>query len=117
MMYPLPAWIRLPVLCLLLTCLGPAWAALTPEEATLMMLGIYEDTGRLLFPTTTQEDYLAAAWLLGQGANLNVVAESVSLELTGQQVDLLNILLKNLKRTSGFSMSRTMCARPAISAM
>ena len=72
---------------------------LTPEEATLMMLGIYEDTGRLLFPTTTQEDYLAAAWLLGQGANLNVVAESVSLELTGQQVDLLNILLKNLKTT------------------
>ena len=73
--------------------------SLTPEEATLMMLGIYEDTGRLLFPTTTQEDYQAAAWLLGQGANLNIVAESVSQELTGQQVELLNVLLKNLKTT------------------
>ncbi|MBK5277221.1 MAG: CBS domain-containing protein [Desulfuromonadales bacterium] len=73
---------------------------LTPEEATLMMLGIYEDTGRLLFPTTTQEDYLAAAWLREQGANLNIVAESVSHDLTGKQVGLLNILLKNLRTTT-----------------
>jgi len=73
--------------------------SLTAAEATLMMLGIYEDTGRLLFPSTTQEDYQAAAWLLGQGANLRVVAEFVSQELTVQQVELLNILLKNLKGT------------------
>ena len=73
--------------------------SLTPEEATLVMLGIYEDTGRLLFPPTTQEDYQAAAWLLGQGANLNIVAESLSQELTGQQLELLNVLLKNLKTT------------------
>ena len=72
---------------------------LTTEEATLMMLGIYEDTGRLLFSTTTRDDYLAAAWLLGQAANLNIVAESLSQELTSQQVELLNILLKNLKTT------------------
>jgi tRNA nucleotidyltransferase (CCA-adding enzyme) len=72
---------------------------LTPEEATLMMLGIYEDTGRLLFPTTTREDYQAAAWLLGQGANLIIVSESISQELTGQQLELLNCLLKNLKTT------------------
>jgi len=73
---------------------------LTPEEATLMMLGLYEDTGRLSFPTTTREDFLAAAWLLGQGASLNIVAESVTQELTVQQVELLNTLLKNLKSTS-----------------
>jgi len=72
---------------------------LTPEEATLMMLGVYEDTGRLLFPTTTQEDYQAAAWLLGQGASLNIVADSITQELTAQQVELLNVLLKNLKTT------------------
>jgi tRNA nucleotidyltransferase (CCA-adding enzyme) len=74
--------------------------ALTPEEATLMMLGIYEDTGRLTFVSTRQEDYLAAAWLLGQGANLNVVAESVTQELTVQQVKLLNVLLENRKTTT-----------------
>jgi tRNA nucleotidyltransferase (CCA-adding enzyme) len=74
-------------------------AALSPEDATLMMLGIYEDTGRLTFPTTTAEDFSAAAWLLEQGGDLNIVAESVTQELNSQQVELLNILLKNLKTT------------------
>ena len=74
-------------------------AVLTAAEATLMMLGIYEDTGHLLFPTTSQEDYQAASWLLGQGASLKVVAEFVSQGLTGQQVSLLDRLLKNLKST------------------
>jgi tRNA nucleotidyltransferase (CCA-adding enzyme) len=76
--------------------------SLTPHEATLLMLGIYEDTGRLTFPTTTKEDYQAAAWLLEQGANLNIVAESVTQELTVKQVKLLNVLLENLK-TSTFN--------------
>jgi tRNA nucleotidyltransferase (CCA-adding enzyme) len=82
-------------------------ALLTPQEATLMMLGVYEDTGRLLFPTTTQEDYLAAAWLLGQGANLNIVSDTVSQGLTSQQVGLLDVLLKNLKTSviDGISIS------------
>ncbi|MDA8430634.1 MAG: CBS domain-containing protein [Geobacteraceae bacterium] len=79
----------------------------TPEEATLMMLGIYEDTGRLLFPTTTSDDLLIAAWLLGQGARLNIVADAVSQGLTSQQVGLLDNLLKNLKTTmiEGLSIS------------
>jgi len=85
---------------------------LTPEEATLMMLGIYEDTGRLLFPTTTREDYDAAAWLLAQGADLNIVAESISQELTGQQVGLLNTLLQNMKSsvTDGITIAITYAA-------
>ncbi|MBI2354129.1 MAG: CBS domain-containing protein [Deltaproteobacteria bacterium] len=74
--------------------------SLTPEEATLVMLGIYEDTGRLLFPSTTRDDYLAAAWLLGQGGRLNIVSDFVSQELTVQQVELLNTLLKTLKTTT-----------------
>ncbi|HEX9078602.1 MAG TPA: DHHA1 domain-containing protein, partial [Desulfuromonadaceae bacterium] len=73
--------------------------ALTPEEATLVMLGIYEDTGRLLFPSTTRDDLLAAAWLLGQGARLNTVSDFLSQGLTSQQVALLNLLLKTLKST------------------
>jgi len=72
----------------------------TPFEATLMMLGIYEDTGNLTFPSTTTEDYLAAAWLLERGANLNEVADSIGKELTAEQVSLLNDLLNSLKTTS-----------------
>ena len=40
----------------------------TAEEATLMMLGLYEDTGSLLFPSTTVKDLQAAAFLLEHGA-------------------------------------------------
>ncbi|HEY4745172.1 MAG TPA: CBS domain-containing protein, partial [Desulfuromonadaceae bacterium] len=73
---------------------------LTPAEATLVMLGIYEDTGRLLFPSTTADDFRTAGWLLGQGAHLNVVADSLTQGLTTRQVELLNSLLKTLKSTA-----------------
>ncbi len=69
-------------------------------EATLMMLGIYEDTGNLIFPSTTSEDYLAAAWLLEHGANLNTVGEFITQELTAEQISLLNDLLKSMKTTT-----------------
>lgn len=71
-----------------------------PTEATLMMLGIYEDTGNLTFPSTTVDDYRAAAWLLEQGANLNTVSDFITQELTAEQVSLLNDLLKSLKTTT-----------------
>lgn len=73
---------------------------LSEAEATLMMLGIYEDTGRLTFPGTTAEDFAAASWLLQQGAQLNTVADFVSQELTSEQVSLLNDLLHSLRRIS-----------------
>ena len=47
--------------------------ALSPIEATLLLLGIYEDTGSLIYATTKPRDLKCAAWLLEQGANLNVV--------------------------------------------
>ncbi len=91
------------------TLLRERGVTLTPQEATLVMLGIHEDTGRLLFLPTTPEDYLAAAWLLEQGARLNMVSDFVSQELTPQQVELLNTLLKNLKTTcfNGVNISIT----------
>jgi tRNA nucleotidyltransferase (CCA-adding enzyme) len=72
---------------------------ISPEEATLIMLGIHEDTGRLLFSSTTRDDYLAAAWLMEQGARLNIVAEALSQELNSQQTGLLRQLLGTLKST------------------
>ncbi|MFH1091625.1 MAG: CBS domain-containing protein, partial [Pseudomonadota bacterium] len=67
--------------------------ALTPDEATILALGIYEDTGSFVFGSTTPRDYLAASGLLEQGADLKVVAEMISRELTVEQVSLLNELL------------------------
>jgi tRNA nucleotidyltransferase (CCA-adding enzyme) len=85
---------------ILATILRERGIGVSPTEATLMMLGVYEDTGSLTFPTTTVEDYDAAAWLLRQGANLNIVADFISQELTAEQISLLNDLLKSLKTTS-----------------
>lgn len=65
------------------------------RQATLMMLGLYEDTGSLQFASTTVADYTAAAWLLGHGAQLNVVADTLNRELSVYQVDLLHQLLSS----------------------
>jgi len=72
--------------------------ALSPEEATLLALGIYQDTGSLTFASTTPRDLQAAAWLLEQGANLNIVADQIAHDLTPEQVLLLNDLLRSLRR-------------------
>lgn len=68
---------------------------ITPVEATIMMLGIYEDTGSLTFSSTTPDDYRTAAYLLEKGANLNVVSDMITKELTAEQVSLLNELIEN----------------------
>ncbi|MBE0597280.1 MAG: CBS domain-containing protein, partial [Desulfuromonadales bacterium] len=65
----------------------------TAEEATVMMLGLYEDTGSLTFTSTTVRDYQAAAFLLSHGANLNTVADSLTQELSADQVELLHQLI------------------------
>lgn len=59
-------------------------ARITPALATLFLLGIYADTGKLCFDLTTPRDVDAAAYLLRRGANLQIVnrylAEAFSLE-------------------------------------
>lgn len=70
---------------------------LTPFEATILALGIYEDTGSLLFTSTTYRDAEAVAYLLRQGANLSVVASFVEEPFTSEQRQLLQKLLANIK--------------------
>lgn len=64
----------------------------TPEETTLMMLGIYEDTGSFLHTSTCPEDLTAAAWLLTHGANLDIVTQFISRELSSEQISLIGQL-------------------------
>ena len=65
------------------------------EEATIMCLGIHEDTGSFTFSSTTAEDYEAAAWLTEQGANHNIIADMLTRELTAEQIWLLNDLTQS----------------------
>jgi tRNA nucleotidyltransferase (CCA-adding enzyme) len=87
----------------------------TPEEATLMLLGIHEDTGRLLFASTTPDDYRVAAWLLERGARLNVIGEALTPELNSAQMGLLKQLLTTLKTSSvnglAISIAHASCDR------
>ncbi|MBW2172673.1 MAG: CBS domain-containing protein, partial [Deltaproteobacteria bacterium] len=72
--------------------------AITPEEATIMALGLYEDTGSFTFSSTTVDDYHAAAYLLSMGANLNVVSDIIIREMTPEQIGLLNDMIEGVKR-------------------
>lgn len=70
---------------------------LSPEEATILALGIYEDTGSFTFSSTTPDDLKAAAYLLRCGADLNVIADIVTRDLTREQVSLLNELINGAR--------------------
>ncbi|MDR1617255.1 MAG: CBS domain-containing protein [Syntrophomonadaceae bacterium] len=67
----------------------------TPFEATILALGIYEDTGSLLFNSTTVRDAAAVTYLLGMGANLEVIRKFTEHPFTEDQRQLLRNLLSN----------------------
>ena len=69
--------------------------SITPLEATVMMIGIYEDTGSLLFVSTTEDDFIAAAYLLSKGADLRTVSDFIKREMTTDEIRLLNDLNSN----------------------
>lgn len=64
------------------------------EEATVLALGMYEDTGSFTFPSTTSDDLEAAAWLLEKGANLNIIANMMTSDLSADQIEVLHQLIQ-----------------------
>ncbi|MDI6762997.1 MAG: DHHA1 domain-containing protein [Thermodesulfobacteriota bacterium] len=83
---------------LLLDLLRKKGVDITPDEATVMLLGIYEDTGNLTFSSAREEDFQAAGYLVGKGANLNILSNVITKELTSEQVFLLNDLIQSATR-------------------
>jgi tRNA nucleotidyltransferase (CCA-adding enzyme) len=72
--------------------------SITPLDATLFTLGIYEDTGSFTYPGTTASDLEAAAFLMEKGANLFVVSKFLNLSITEDQHRLLEKLIMNCKK-------------------
>ncbi len=68
--------------------------SLADLEATLLLLGIYEDTGSLSYESTTVRDVRAAAWLMEQGARLELVNEFLHHPLEPEQRSLYERLLE-----------------------
>ncbi|MGQ9785081.1 MAG: CBS domain-containing protein [Anaerolineae bacterium] len=66
---------------------------LFPHEATLLLLGIYEDTGSLLYSSTTPRDVYMAAWLMEQGAVMEVVRQFLKYPLSEDQQALYRQLI------------------------
>lgn len=67
----------------------------SPEEATIMCLGIYEDTGSFTFSSTTEADFHAAAFLLSKGANLDIISNMISKEINPKQLACLNDMIQS----------------------
>lgn len=70
---------------------------LTPIEATLLLLGIYEDTGSLTYDATTPRDIRSAAWLLEQRADLGVMTRFLYHPLTTEQRTLYEKLQQSVE--------------------
>jgi len=66
--------------------------ALSAVQATLMLLGIYEDTGSLTYSRTTSRDLRAVAFLLEHGANLEIAADFLNHPLSKSQQELYDYL-------------------------
>lgn len=76
--------------------LKKAKVSLNRFEATLLALGIYEDTGLLTFQSTLPEDAFAAAYLIGIGIDHSALGDFIKRDLNSVQVMILNELLLNL---------------------
>lgn len=86
---------------------------LSPEEATIMLAGIYEDTGRLSFPSTCREDFDSASFLFSIGADLNILNDYLREELTKGDIALLNDLTENTEtyRINGHNVAVTISSK------
>ncbi|OXS28502.1 MAG: polya polymerase [Desulfovibrio sp. MES5] len=77
---------------------------LEAADATLLGLGIYGDTGSFTYSSTTPADFEAAAWLLGQGMDVNRINDLAAHELTSMHIQALNSLLESAE---SFTINRT----------
>ncbi len=80
---------------------------LTPIQSTLFLAGLYEDTGNLTFPACKPEDAYAAAYLLENNADLNLISIMLKPAYGQKQKNVLFDMLKqgSRKRLNGFNIS------------
>ncbi len=80
---------------------------LTPVQATLFLVGLYEDTGNLRFLSTKTEDAFAAGYLLDRKADLNVLNSFLSSAYGEKQKSVLFEMEKSSTREhiDGYSIS------------
>jgi len=75
---------------------------LTPIQATLFLIGLYEDTGQLTFAGTRSDDARAAAYLLDNGADLGVLSSFLR---PGYGTAHKDVLFKMLEKASPMTLN------------
>jgi len=80
---------------------------LTPIQATLFLIGLYEDTGQLTFTGTRSDDARAAAYLLDNGADLGVLNSFLHPGYGAAHKDILFKMLEKASRITlnGYNVS------------
>ncbi|HEY9076834.1 MAG TPA: CBS domain-containing protein [Anaerolineaceae bacterium] len=73
---------------------------LSPVQATLLLTGIYEDTGSLTSTNTTSEDARAVSYLLEMGASLKIATQYLNPPLSANQKILYERLIKSIETLS-----------------
>lgn len=66
-------------------------------QASLLLLGIYEDTGSLTYSRTTSRDLIAASFLLDQGANLSIINDFLNHPLSKSQQEIYDRLRESIE--------------------
>lgn len=77
----------------------------TPIQATLFLMGLYEDTGNLTFPSTLSADAHAAGFLLDRKADLHILSTFLRQAYGEKHKDILYHMIKQAKRTEGGGFS------------
>ena len=71
---------------------------ITPIQASLFLIGLYEDTGNLSFPSTTAQDAYTAGYLLEKKADLLILSNFLRNAYGKKQKEILFSMIQNAKR-------------------
>ncbi|SHK30420.1 CBS domain-containing protein [Thermocrinis minervae] len=71
--------------------------SLFSKEATLLALGIYEDTGSLTYEGTTQRDVKALEWLFGFGVDLKLIKSILHRRVSLQDLRFLSESVESIE--------------------
>ncbi len=74
---------------------------ISPQEATLALIAVHEETGSFRYSSTTARDLAAAAYLMEAGANLEVLSHFLRDPLTAAQRGLLEEYLSKGELITG----------------
>lgn len=81
--------------------------------ATILLTGIYEDTGSLSYPGTSPRDLQACAWLLDRGASLVIASDFLNHPLSADQRLLYERLLEAAETHDFHGLSVVICGAAA----